>query len=296
MKKVPGMAELLSPTIIVGMHRSGTTLVTTVLRDIGWFPGRYLEHNAEAWFHYLLNRWAIRKGLGRWDDPEPFLRSLDQPDVRARMSRMFRRTTSSPAIAAYLGASQYVRHRVPGSAGVPWGWKDPRNTFTLPLWLDLYPNARVLHVIRNGVDVAQSLVVRHQREQEKFALAEQQGDLRHRIGKKLGRYTAISNVAGLDGALDLWCSYVERGQALRQLVGDDRYCEVRYESLLEDPTEGFARLATFVGVAPQPAELSAATAGIDQSRGNAWTDDAELSRWALSRNDLLSRWGYGLDA
>ncbi len=30
-----------------------------------------------------------------------------------------------------------------------WGWKDPRNTFTLPMWLSIFPKARVLHVLRN---------------------------------------------------------------------------------------------------------------------------------------------------
>ncbi|MBW1793701.1 MAG: sulfotransferase [Deltaproteobacteria bacterium] len=38
-----------------------------------------------------------------------------------------------------------------------WGWKDPRTTLTLPLWLKLFPKARIIHVIRNGIDSALSL-------------------------------------------------------------------------------------------------------------------------------------------
>ena len=26
----------------------------------------------------------------------------------------------------------------------PWGWKDPRNSITLPLWLRLYPEAKII--------------------------------------------------------------------------------------------------------------------------------------------------------
>jgi hypothetical protein len=44
-----------------------------------------------------------------------------------------------------------------------WGWKDPRNSITLPVWLKLFPDARVIHIVRNGVDVAESLYRRQQR-------------------------------------------------------------------------------------------------------------------------------------
>ena len=37
------------------------------------------------------------------------------------------------------------------STRAPWGWKDPRNSITLPLWQAIYPDARVL-VIRKEVD------------------------------------------------------------------------------------------------------------------------------------------------
>lgn len=32
-----------------------------------------------------------------------------------------------------------------------WGWKDPRNVYTLGLWLIQFPNARVIHIIRSGI-------------------------------------------------------------------------------------------------------------------------------------------------
>src|SRR5213078_1316124 len=45
----------------------------------------------------------------------------------------------------------------------PWGWKDPRTVFTLPLWLQLFPKAKIINIVRNGVDVASSLSVREQK-------------------------------------------------------------------------------------------------------------------------------------
>ena len=40
------------------------------------------------------------------------------------------------------------------------GWKDPRNTFTLDLWLKLFPNAKIINIMRHPLDVSQSLLVR----------------------------------------------------------------------------------------------------------------------------------------
>ena len=38
-----------------------------------------------------------------------------------------------------------------------WGWKDPRNSLTLPFWMDLIPDLRVLVPIRHPLEIAASL-------------------------------------------------------------------------------------------------------------------------------------------
>lgn len=42
----------------------------------------------------------------------------------------------------------------------PWGWKDPRNSLTLPFWMRLIPNLKVVNCLRNPLEVAQSLQLR----------------------------------------------------------------------------------------------------------------------------------------
>jgi hypothetical protein len=44
----------------------------------------------------------------------------------------------------------------------PWGWKDPRNCLTLPLWRKLLPDVKVLVCVRNPLAVAESLWLRNQ--------------------------------------------------------------------------------------------------------------------------------------
>jgi GT2 family glycosyltransferase/glycosyltransferase involved in cell wall biosynthesis len=43
-----------------------------------------------------------------------------------------------------------------GSARL-WGWKDPRNSLTLPFWQDLLPTLKTLIVVRNPLEVAHSM-------------------------------------------------------------------------------------------------------------------------------------------
>jgi GT2 family glycosyltransferase/glycosyltransferase involved in cell wall biosynthesis len=38
-----------------------------------------------------------------------------------------------------------------------WGWKDPRNSLTLPFWQDLLPGLKTLMVVRNPLEVAHSM-------------------------------------------------------------------------------------------------------------------------------------------
>ena len=38
-----------------------------------------------------------------------------------------------------------------------WGWKDPRNSLTLPFWQELLPDFEMLIMVRNPLEVAYSM-------------------------------------------------------------------------------------------------------------------------------------------
>ena len=46
------------------------------------------------------------------------------------------------------------------SAGL-WGWKDPRNSLTLPFWQKLLPGMKTLIMVRNPMEVAHSMKERN---------------------------------------------------------------------------------------------------------------------------------------
>ena len=130
------------PFIIIGMHRSGTSLVTKVLEKAGIFMGVIKDHNFEAMHFLSLNQQTLWSARARWLDPKvPEKQYYHTIPVRELYREHFRLNTRF----------QKLRNFIQNPA---WGWKDPRNTFTLPMWLELFPKAKVIHVYRDGQEVS----------------------------------------------------------------------------------------------------------------------------------------------
>jgi hypothetical protein len=146
------------PIIIIGMHRSGTSLLSRMLEDLGLFLGKIKDENHEAVFFQAINDWLLWQAGGAWDNPTPIQLLLDNPEMSERTSDYIRHyLLTSPRAASYVGWLNYLRHRCLVPLTRPWGWKDPRNTFTLPIWLSIFPRAKIIHLHRSGMDVALSL-------------------------------------------------------------------------------------------------------------------------------------------
>ncbi len=196
------------------MHRSGTTLLSQLFNQAGVFQGVFRDHNSEA-FHFLsINQQVLSKSSNDWLDPiEP--NKVNWYSISAEeLYAIHFQVRRSPQLK-WLN-----NHR--------WGWKDPRNTFTLPMYLKLFPKARVIHVIRNGIDVALSLQQRNTVHGE--VLEERLNDLAFNF--------------------NLWQTYVEKGNSYRQEI--NRFVEVRYEDLLEKNLEVIERVSAWGGIDLKP--------------------------------------------
>lgn len=64
--------------------------------------------------------------------------------------------TELPPRALELWREALSRHLTGRPEGAVWGWKNPRSMFLLPLSLRLCPALRVIHVVRDGRDMALS--------------------------------------------------------------------------------------------------------------------------------------------
>lgn len=275
------------PIIIIGMHRSGTTMVTRLLKQLGLFVGAELEDNSESLFFLRLNEWIMQQCGAAWDHPKPIDDLLAQSDARSLATGYFRSALNSKLAMKYLGLWNYLRLRTPLNLESPWGWKDPRNTFTLPLWLDLFPDARVIHVLRHGVDVAQSLRTRSERglklltdiNSTKPRVPNVESCLRDGITDSL-------RCLSLEGGFSLWEEYTERARSHVASLGE-RAMEIRFEELLDRPEPCLRTLAEFCNLSITADTIHQCHETMVAGRAFAYRSDEVLVKFAEQHAERL---------
>src|SRR5215212_18986 len=195
---------LSRPVAIVGMHRSGTSMVANVLQRAGLNLGEEADlmppadENPEGFYEHLqfvrMNDEVLNVAGAGWDCPPTSDFNWDDAALDSFRARARR-------LATPLGER------------LPWGWKDPRTSLTLPFWRSAIGPLRIVAVIRNPLEVVTSL---HRR-------------------------NAFSTALGLT----LWQIYAER--ILHQTSPDERLV-THYDSYFLEPDREIARVLQFLGL------------------------------------------------
>jgi hypothetical protein len=200
------------------MHRSGTSLVARLLNQCGLYLGREEDilppnpTNPEGhWEHERLveiNDQLLAEFGGGWDYP---------PDLSGLADR---RRVAGIERKARTVLAQFEGHAL-------WGWKDPRNSLTLPFWRPLVGPLSVVVCVRNPLEVAVSL--------------------RRRGASSLGF------------GLALWTAYNE---AVLAATTPQERVVTHYLSWLDRPLEELQRVAKVIplAISDEKAELVRATA------------------------------------
>ncbi len=204
-------------TFIVGCGRSGTTLLRAMLDSHG-----QLAIPPESYF--LIP--TLRIGGGRTPLPDERVEALLETIIEfpsfaewqlpADVARE-RVRAARPRSAAELLTTLYATYaEVHGKPR--YGDKTPYHVRHIERLAADFPDARFVHLLRDGRDVAASLVKSH--------------------------FGPTSIPAG---AL-FWRRHVEEGRAAGARLPADRYMEVRYEDLVSTPEETLQRLVAFLGM------------------------------------------------
>ena len=290
------------PVILLGMHRSGTSLIARLLDDLGLFQGAELQDDHESTHFLEINETLLKRVGATWDHPAPFGAFLQDTDAAALTAHCLAEDVSGPQFTPFLGRTRFGSTGGLRDLNAAWGWKDPRTVFTLPLWLRLFPGAKLVYIIRNGVDVASSLRVREQRELDR-RIAEldrkrkQRRMDKHSLLQRAG-FKGSARCLTLHGAFSLWEQYVEEAERQLAAVLNERIV-ICYEKFLADPLDpssGLAALARFCGVNASDTAVKKAVGSINAGRAAAFLKQPELL--AFYREIRSSRWmaRYGYEA
>lgn len=260
-----------APLIVIGMHRSGTSAVVRALAGLGLFTGHDLEPNAEARFFLKLNEELLRMAGARWDAPASMQRLLQEPGLVDWLAKWLDGQLGGYGTRLYLSKPGWLRYRDVRNYPQPWGWKDPRNTLTLPVWLRLFPEARVVHVLRHGVDVAASLRARERQLLQRTLAA-----------GHVAEAWRLTSPRCLDLAygFNLWEQYMEVGEAAMQQLPPSQGLTLRFEEWLQAPAQHLDQLNNWLGLGAGEEQISAITATLRRERRFAFTRDAELVQFA----------------
>lgn len=213
------------PIFIFGCGRSGTSLLSRMLDTHPNIAVPYESH--------LYNRfYPLARHLGDLSDPRKQARLVSEilktehirdwtprpslPDTLAAV----RRPNFHGIVEALLGT--WARQR----GKVRWGEKTPHHTLLWRTILPGFPDLQVIHLVRDGRDVALS-----------FRAAP--------FGPKHIYHQARQ-----------WIEYLAAAEAAQAVLGDKAFAVVRYEDLVAEPERELRRLCDFLGETFSPAMLN----------------------------------------
>lgn len=264
------------PVLIIGAHRSGTTATARALELLGLQIGQRLDSHRESKSLQRLHEGYLQRFGGAWHHPELFLARMATPEGE-RECVEYLRTHTQREFARLFGYRHnprgwWLRARL--RFGAHWGWKEPRTTLFAPCWLQLFPKASFVEIIRHPLAVALSI-----RERDlKFRAA---GD------------PPTPGLDRLGYCLRLALTYVAAGERLA--ASTPRYRRVRFEALQADAPNTLRDLAAFCSLRPGPAQVVAAAQSIRAPGSPLWPsltsqDKADL----LAHAAEVARLGYDL--
>ena len=145
------MVKQTKTVVILGMHRSGTSMIGGVLKELGVnlgkdSPGRQISNplgHFEDGELLNLNEYILSQAGGSWDNPPPAAQIQNQA---AKMDDRIQKIIQNKRLA---------------NPDQPWGWKDPRMSLTINLYLPYLRNPYIIWSQRDPVSISNSLWIRN---------------------------------------------------------------------------------------------------------------------------------------
>jgi hypothetical protein len=234
------------PVIVLGMHNSGTTVLAQILHRHGLFLGANAGMSESYFFsHFIANRIVLGGEEAAWTQL-PIMTVDEVLSHRPQVERLIRDHWRI----------DYIQWGYDGVG--PWGFKDPRSCILLPLYLQIFPNAKLLTIRRNVDDIAASLA--------------------HRFKPGVGILSVVAQWRALA------VSYLDRVDQYGK--SHSNYFEINYEDLCTEPAETLTRVYDYLQLPLNPDTLSYANQIVNTSSigtrhwsERRWKWEATKRRW-----------------
>lgn len=251
------------PVFIVGAPRSGTTMLQFILDDL---PNLSMPTGESHFFIPLYRnqqrfpdlgtRVGMHHLLQTINDFNPTFLYSDLHGVKFDVDRLTDafldegRTSIRDVIAGIF------EHNARGMGKSRWGDKTPYYALHLDKLIEWWPNARVIHLVRDGRDVALSL---------------------------FGRQHDFS-AYNIYYAAQYWQKYVDVCREQGSRLPADQYLEIRYEDVLNDKDVAMQAVCDFIGE-PLPDEALQPQAGLGEASRQLKTVNRDnQNKWRRTLN------------
>jgi hypothetical protein len=222
---------------IFGHARSGTTLLMRLVR---LHPEVHCNYQA----HFFTR--------------QPLLKSLvNTPEAEEWLTRKSNRWNQGRDLSPLVlrAAADFIMERDAAKAGKSIvGDKSPSSTIHGQAVRDLhsiYPDAKLVYIVRDGRDVLISERFRNLVEESKFLKAEDKRiieELRQDQTPFTNGTRSIFTESVIRRVAQGWITNLQETEEEGKRLFGEHYCSLRYEDLLEHPLEELTRLWEFLGV------------------------------------------------
>lgn len=261
----------IRPVFVVGMNGSGTTMLVDCL---GRHPQLYAFRRETRVLPYIIERYRDPGALRRdevfqrlWKDvlaiPEFVRINGNRP---LSMPSDWNRYPRAVGTVIDYGFRQFAARE----GKTRWCEKTPQHLQHMETLLEVFPKAKIIHILRDGRDCAASF---------------------HRRWQRTPELTAFR-----------WRNVVARGRASGAGLGDN-YFELRYEDLTREPESYMRQVCAFVEAPYDPAVLvsrrpqseRAGELGAMEANEGRWREyfsSRQLSRLHAIAGEQLATLGY----
>jgi len=262
-----------SPVMIVGHGSSGTSILTRLMRDYlkvaFGTESQFIVHYYRRLHRYgdLQNDANLRRLVADVLSERWFQRSRKFDGFKATVDE----TLADVQERTYRGVLDAAFGQLAKHLGTTrWGDKTPEYTHDLPIIGELFPDAKYIHMLRDGRDVALSV---------------------------MGRYWGAKNafVAARE-----WKEALGQVDEFLTTIPDEQKLVITYEGMLSKPVDAFAQMIDFLGIDNQDNKLLDAIAepianDLMRSNFDKWRTKmsaADRVRYERIAAGTLARHGY----